>query len=231
MAYGIRVTGADSNYQVDSTDSETEFLSIKDSGNLANSTVSASNYALGDLLMVGHANSSNIANSTKEIKPAFNSSGLSPTLANGGDFLIFRSASTHTLDANQTESYGLKVFNQSGIVCFDSRNLTKGLEITKVWGRTARDGGYPTKANGTVDSAWVNNSGNEVYSGANLGNVYVSCAGSAQGTGYSFMSFKYIYDSNGTSGKIKLINAYTFLGGAWLGTPNLQQIIVGRFIE
>lgn len=226
MTYGIKVTGVGNNYQIDSTDSETEFLAVKSSGNLGNGAGPGSNYVLGDLLMVGHANSSNTANSTKVVEVIFNSSGLSPTFTNGGDYLICRGANSHTSNANQTEDYGVQVKNASNIICFDSRNLSKGLEITKIWARFGRNGGEPSQG-----TTWENDTANEIYSGADLGKVYVSCAGSQHGTGYHFMSFKYIYDANGTSGKIKLINAFIFYGTAYLGTVNLQQIVVGRLIE
>jgi len=226
--YGIIVEGVGEIYQVDSTDSETEFLAIKSNGTLGNGLGPGSNYALGDLLMVGHR--STTANSSKVVEVIFNGSGLSPTLTYGGDYLIARGSSSHTAAAAQSEDYGLQIKNESNEVCFDSRNLLSGLEIMKVWARFSRNGGYPLLANGSANTTWVNDTGNEVYNGADLKNVYVSAFGSQHGTGYHFMSFKYIYDSNGTSGKIKLINAFTFIAGAWLGTVNLQQIVVGRHI-
>ena len=233
MTYGIKVTGVDNNYQIDSTDSETEFLAVKSSGNLGNGAGPGSNYVLGDLLMVGHANSSNTANSSKVVEVIFNNSGLAPTLTYGGDYLICRGSNSHTSNANQTEDYGVQVKNASNIVCFDSRNLSKGLEITKIWPRFGRNGGYPGQTG--LNPLWINDTANEIYSGADLGKVYVSCAGSQHptppATGYHFMSFKYIYDANGTSGKIKLINAYIFYGSAYLGLNNLQQIVVGELIE
>lgn len=227
MAYGIIVTGADNNYQIDSTTEQAQFLAVKTSGNVGVNGGPGSTYQLGDLFMVGHANSSNAAGSSKVVEVVFNTSGLSPTLANGGDYIVCRGSASHT--TTHTETYGVQVKNASNQVCFDSRNLSKGLAITKVWPKAGRNGGYPTQTG--VNPLWEDDTANEIYSGADLGKVYVSCAGSQHGTGYHFMSFKYIYDANGTSGKIKLINAFTFYAGAWLGTANLQQILVGEFLE
>jgi len=226
-SYGMTIDGVGGIYQVDSTDSETEFMGVKSDGNFGNGQGPGSNFALGDLLMVGYR--STTANDSKVVEVVFNSSGLSPTLTYGGDHLIAKASSIHTASGSQTETYGLQVLNQSNVVCFDSRNLLTGLEIMKVWGRFQRQGGYPGQ--GGVSPLWINNTANEVYNGPDLKNIYVSCFGSQHvANGAHFMSFKYIYDANGTSGKIKLINAFTFYLGGWLGVVNLQQIVVGRHI-
>jgi|TARA_B100001094_G_scaffold196870_1_gene190903 hypothetical protein len=240
MTYGIKVTGADNNYQIDSSDTSPQFLAVKASGSVGNNG-SPSTYAVGDILFGGFE--STTANATKDILVNFDSSGVSPTFIDGGHFVVLRPTNTLIAAGEASGTYGIQIKNSGSppAITFDSRVMSKGMEIKEVKATNSIAGGYPG-----VDS-WDTQTDNEVYNGTGLKDIYICINsgskhhGTVSGTtppnaaANAWLGFRYIYDANGTSGKIKLINATVAnFGGAnnaYVELNNLQQIIIGKFIQ
>lgn len=237
MAYGFKVTGVDGNYQVDTDNQSGVFLAVKEDGSKS-AGQSVSNYTLGDILYAGFDSSTGSA--TKDVLVSFNSSGVNPTFISGGDFVLLRPTNTHTAAASIPGDYGIQVRNASNTVCFDSRLIAKGMEIIGVKATLSIAGGYPNVL------SWNTDTNNIIYQGADLKDIYITTAGAsnqaiiASGTPTvsstgNLMGFRYIYDANGTSGKIKLINAIVSTFGpyarAFTGIPNFEQLIIGKFIQ
>ena len=240
MTYGIRVTGADSNYQIDSSDTSPQFLAVKADGPLGNNG-SPSTYALGDLLFGGFESTTGLA--TKDILVNFNEFGLSPTFINGGHFVVLRPTNTMIAAGEASGTYGIQIKNSGSpsLISFDSRIMSKGMEIKEIKATNSITGGYPGVTN------WGTQTTNEIYNGAGLKDIYVGINSGSKhyaaigsttppnAGANAWLGFRYIYDSNGTSGKIKLINAtvgnFGYGSNAYIGLNNLQQIIIGKFIR
>ena len=175
-----------------------------------------------------------------ELVFARKSSGTGGVYANGstlhGSNLRAFKATPGNSFSTPSPGYGLKVFNQSGVVAYDSRNSALGLEIVTIWAPGQLSG----KRSGFTDTNLT--TGDVLYSGSNIHDYSILLNGSIYQTQGDYpseeLSSQFIwngayYDTLSNPNKI------TWIGVAlvnWFGTPqggavqNTQSVILAKYI-
>jgi hypothetical protein len=181
--YGLKVTGADNIYQLDSDDVSTFYLGVSHVGSttsIGGSTGFLAAWDDGDFLFVKPKSNST---SYKDVRFT-NYKNVSESALAGGlrfyshvDYIICKVA-TNSNFADQTGvDYGIEVKNDSGVYVFTSRKINKGMEIIVIKDENSLAGGGG--GNGPPST------GNIIYtapSGTNLDNIWF---GSASGMSYT----------------------------------------------
>ena len=133
--------------------------------------------------------------------------------------------------------YGLRVFNQSGVVAYDSRNSSHGLEVVNIWAPGQLSGKRSTISASTSASITT---GDILYSGSNIHDYSILLNGSIFQTSGNYPSEEFssqfiwngaYYDTTN--------NQITWIGFAsvnWFGSLqggaviNLQSVILAKYI-
>ena len=125
-----------------------------------------------------------------ELVFARKSSGFGPVYANGGTLYGSNLRAFKALPSNSTTfgslspGYGLRVLNQSGVVAYDSRNSSHGLEIVTIWA--------PGQLSGQRSGEGLTNTtlttGDVLYSGSNIHDYSILLNGSMFRTSINYPS-------------------------------------------
>ena len=242
MGYGIQVTASGGEFQIDSSLSTTQHLAIHEKG-----SVSAGEKIIidfGDVVFVRASGSNGRVQvktnrSTEVVGGTTYAIGRVYTFIGATDYIITKpaSSSSHSTAIAATD-YGIQVKNQSDDVCFDSRTLNFGLEITQVHARNSFYGGHSSiygysASNNTVFTGAANtlNPANAAYR-----HIYVSVFGAEYSgsvtDGILVSGYNYVSSTN------KIYHegfvAWTSQGGFYNGQVpilNHSEILVGELFE
>ena len=217
MGYGISILGQNSSYQIDSDNTQTIYLSVISSGQVAGTNNSRATVPTtsGDIVWM---NAAEVA------------SGGQYQLRNGPDTTA---ATTNYIVTRKTSSlssfsgdYGLQVYNEADppVKIFDSRAITEGVNIIDV--KTQGTVGGARMVSG-VPTLTGNSKSTIVYEG-NPAGVYVTTTGSAAGDSASqagstyWMQWHFDYVNN----KITMMNSSNY--GTIEIYDNWSMVLIGR---
>jgi len=214
MGYGISILGQNSSYQIDSDNTQTIYLSVISSGQVAGTNNSRATVPTtsGDIVWM---NAAEVA------------SGGQYQLRNGPDttaattnYIVTRK--TNTLSAF-SGTYGLQIWNSASpsVKIFDSRGITEGVNIVDVKAQGTVGGARITSGQVTLTHGSLSTI---VYEGDPTG-VYVTTIGSAF-VNYGAQYFgQYYFDY--TNNRIIHMNYMDIFGNlnVW---ANWSMILVGK---
>ena len=149
--------------------------------------------------------------SAGELVFARKSSGTGPVYANGskvyGSNLRGFKATPATSFSAPSPGYGLRVLNQSGVVAYDSRNSSHGLEVVTMWAPGQLSG----KRSGLTNTNLT--TGDVLYSGSNIHDYSILLNGS-------------IFQTSGNYPSEELSSQFTW-NGAYYDTTNNRITWIG----
>ena len=222
MSYGLIATASGGQFQIDSSLSGTKHLAVHTKGSAAvNGTATMDS---DDLILVRSSATSGTGNKV-EVKFSVSGAVSTVTFRYATDYIICKPADYSSFPA----AYGLQVKNGSGDVCFDSRALSKGLNIISILGKNTLYGGDPSIYG-------YNATNNTVFSGAPLSNLYVSCFGAEYAGSVTSGITTSGYTFNFTTPTIlhRGFVSWSSGGGFYNGqqpVPNRSEILLGELIE
>ena len=222
MGYGLIATASGGQFQIDSSLLGTKHLAVHTKG-----SVSANGWVTmdpDDLILVRSSATSGTTNGV-EVKFSVINGNYRATFRHDTDYIICKPADYSSFPA----AYGLQVKNGSGDVCFDSRALSKGLNIISILGKNTLYGGDPSIYG-------YNATNNTVFSGAPLSNLYVSCFGAEYAGSVTSGITTSGYTFNFTTPTIlhRGFVSWSSGGGFYNGqqpVPNRSEILLGELIE
>ena len=231
MGYGITATASGGQFQIDSSLSSTQHLSVYEKGSVLAGGTKIIDF--GDVVFARASGSNGpLQVNTNRVVTSGYAIGRIYTFRYAADYVITKPISLTTFATSiATTDYGIQVKNQSGAVCFDSRALNFGLEIIQVHARNSLYGGHPQITGYSAAN-------NVVFSNSfSSRNIYVSVFGSENN--YSnvtngILVSGYVYNSsNGTihhEGFVSWPPVPGFYSGQ-VPILNPSEILVGELFE
>ena len=157
------------------------------------------------------------------------------TTVNGTNIRTFKATPANSL-STPSPGYGLKVLNQSGVVAYDSRNTSHGLEVVNIWA--------PGQLSGQRSGFTTTNTqtGDILYEGSNIHDYSIILNGSIfqESVNYPDDEFSSQFIWNGAYyDAISSPNKITWIGVSsvnWFGSVqggalnNLQPVILAKYI-
>ena len=241
MGYGLRATATGGEFQIDSSLNTTVHLAVHTKGSFT-SAGGKLVIDIGDLVFARAYNSNgtlgvNVNRSAETVNGVSYAKGRVYTFYAATDYIVTKPSTNATAFASSINAtgYGVQVKNYSGNVCFDSRIVTSGFEITQVHAKYSM-AGLASNISG------YNASNNIVFAGAaNTFNVnhashrkiYVSLAGAEYNpsvtSGFTQMSFKYNSSTNQIFYEGWL--SFTLFSAYQIAWGNMSEILVGELTE
>lgn len=221
MAYGLTAKTANGTFIIDGSSSNYRSLQAQADQPVSNEGTFAA--SAGELVFAGK------------------SSGTGGVYAQGStlygsNLRAFKAIPSNTF-GSLSAGYGLRVFNQSGVLAYDSRNSAIGLEVVNIWAPGQLSGKRSTLP--ASDSAAID-TGDELYSGSNIHDYSILLNGSIFQTSGNYPSEELssqftwngaYYDT--TNNRITWIG---FVSVNWFGSlqggavNNLQSVILAKYI-
>tara|TARA_B100001029_G_scaffold175952_1_gene178138 strand:+ start:2171 stop:2842 length:672 start_codon:yes stop_codon:yes gene_type:complete len=220
--YGIRVTGVNDSYQIDSSSTSTanntpKFLAVHDSNDNHSAGVAVSNYSAGDILFARPTSGTAVVCATQSTLDG------NITFNTAVKYRLLKPANSASLST--TGSYGVQVFNSAStpVLIYDSRHTSKGVEIKQVWTKNTFVGGLQPGAGTTNNTVYT------ASSQADFDSTFINVNAGFIGTNLAINSFYF----NDSTNKI-LYNSHVtinFMGIGTVAIPNFTEILVGGVIE
>ena len=221
MAYGIRVSGRNNIYQLDTTTADSAIhMAIVYSGTTTGTNGQIANYTSGDLVVGRPTSGSGVFGSNFISSP--------PTLNVAGTYKILRPITGSSSTSLNGSTYGAIVYKADGTTkMFDSRTFANGFGINTIWHKSALYGAKQatnalTPTNNTV---WTSTSSTD------YNNTMVSLNGGlGAGTLSAFDSF--YFDTSVGDGRVLFHSFIDFQGALGinvLAVPSFSEILVGDF--
>jgi hypothetical protein len=153
----------------------------------------------------------------------------------GSNLRAFKAIPSNTF-GSLSAGYGLRVFNQSGVLAYDSRNSAIGLEVVNIWAPGQLSGLRTGESNAAIDT------GDVLYEGSNIHDYSILLNGSIFQKSGNYPSDQFssqftwngaYYDTSTTPNRITWIG---FASVNWFGSlqggavNNLQPVILAKYI-
>lgn len=177
MTYGLKVTGTGGIFQIDSDLSEAVQLAIRTSGAVAAggqvTGIKAGEVLIASVTQTQFNNQTATADKGKlEVNFTNGSNGTTVATFRYPATYAILSTSNSTAAAAAAEAagdYGVQVLNAGAKICFDSRSLSQGYNVTQIFGSNSRAGGrdYSSSnklADGTISNLYVVMNGSSYFS-------------------------------------------------------------------
>ena len=245
MGYGLKVTGGNNTFIIDSDLGGARHLAVVAGPTLSAHNTTYTNFSSGDLIFAKPASGSGriatdwqTPSAPKPKHPSNTGGSYGQDYPNSvqQSYIVVRPSSNITA-TNQNGTYGLVVYDTNGTSkMYDSRQTSKGLDIVALKGPGMPGGQMMLSGGGTTF-----NTANRIYAGGTLTNIY-SCMNASNSrsytdplTGFTAHSYKgYQYRTGSTDPGVYYFGwTMTVMPGIMtliLNSMNLNDLIIGELI-
>lgn len=246
MGYGIKVTGGNNTFIIDSDLGGARHLAIVAGPSTSTHNTTYTNFSSGDLIFAKPASGSGRIvtdwqnpSAPKPIHSSNSGGSYGADYPNSvqQSYIIVRPSDNITA-TDQNGTYGLVVYDTNGTSkMYDSRQTSKGLDIVALKGQYQCPGGQEMEDGGGTTFV----AGNRIFAGGTLTNIY-SCMNSSNSRiyttnmGHIHHSYRgYQYRTGSTDPGVYYFGwSWTIIPGVYalfLDSRNINDLIIGELVS